>query len=317
MGREVGGIIPYITKGSIANDEPPGELVLVDRPETDEKITRVAGAFVVEATLPTPQSPEGETAGTETPADEPGDHVARMIEVLRRAPTLALPGNRRVTLKNIRRPGRSLSLSAEAMVDHDPAGGTVPLGAAVDAAHEASTGGLPFSSKPVAVLFGPANGPITGRAVLDAAKEANAKNYAHLFAIGFAITAEGRAEIEGGEAALGLPATYVTASMDLQMGDLLRNQRSSQIFAVCGLPEIAVIPLSKAGRRRHTPLAGAAVRPGRVRPDRNENASPRRQRRAGLDAGHAMERYGVPCRSGVLPAHQRLGKPAQGAQGHA
>ncbi len=76
--------------------------------------------------------------------------------------------------------------------------------------------------------------------MLDAAKEANVKGYRHLFVIGFAFTAEARTEIEGGEAALGLPATAVSASMDLQMGDLLRNQRSSQIFAVCGLPEIAV-----------------------------------------------------------------------------
>ena len=42
-----------------------------------------------------------------------------MIEVLRRSPTIALPGNRKVTLKSIRRPGRSLSLSAEAQVDLD------------------------------------------------------------------------------------------------------------------------------------------------------------------------------------------------------
>lgn len=246
-GEETGGIVFRTTLGSLANSERPEEIVVVDRPEENDQITRVTGPFVVEATLPTPQSPEGDAAAPAAPADEPGDHIARMIEVLRRAPTLALAGNRRVTLKNIRRPARSLSLSAEAMVDHDPSGGTVALDAAVDAAHEANTGGLAFSSKPVAILFGPADGPITGRAVLDAAKEANVKGYSHLFAIGFAISAEGRAEIEGGEDALGLPATYVTATMDLQMGDLLRNQRSSQIFAICGLPEIEVIRLPDPG----------------------------------------------------------------------
>lgn len=130
-------------------------------------------------------------------------------------------------------------------MDIDAAGSTVRLDAAVEAAHETNMGGLPFSGRPVAILFGPPDGPITGRAVLDAAKEANVKGYAHLFAIGFAITAEGRAEIEGGEDALGLPATYVTATMDLQMGDLLRNQRSSQIFAVCGMPEIDIIELAE------------------------------------------------------------------------
>ena len=53
-GEEVGGIVPHVTLKSIANDEPPAEEVLVDRPEVDSKITRVSGPFVVEATIPTP-----------------------------------------------------------------------------------------------------------------------------------------------------------------------------------------------------------------------------------------------------------------------
>ena len=36
------------------------------------------------------------------------------------------------------------------------------------------------------------------------------------------------------------PATYVQATPDLLMGDLLKNMRSSQIFSVCGLPEIEI-----------------------------------------------------------------------------
>jgi adenine-specific DNA-methyltransferase len=39
-----------------------------------------------------------------------------------------------------------------------------------------------------------------------------------------------------------VPATYVKATPDLMMGDLLKNMRSSQIFSVCGLPEIDVRP---------------------------------------------------------------------------
>ncbi len=89
--------------------------------------------------------------------------------------------NYKVTPKSIRRPGRSLSLSAEAQVDLDTSGGPVPLAAAIDAAHEANTGGLPFSSVPVAILLiGPADGPVTAKAVFDAAKEANMKGYRHL-----------------------------------------------------------------------------------------------------------------------------------------
>ena len=37
---------------------------------------------------------------------------------------------------------------------------------------------------------------------------------------------------------MGIPSTYVQATPDLMMGDLLKNMRSSQIFSVCGLPEV-------------------------------------------------------------------------------
>jgi hypothetical protein len=37
-----------------------------------------------------------------------------------------------------------------------------------------------------------------------------------------------------------VPATYVQATPDLMMGDLLKHMRSSQIFSVCGLPEIKI-----------------------------------------------------------------------------
>lgn len=244
-GQEVGGIVPHITLKSIANDEPPAEEVLVDRPEADNVITRVSGPFTVEAVLPTPQPLDGEGA-PEPPQDAPGDHVARMIEVLRRSPELRLPGGASVTLKSIRRPAKSLSLSAEAVVEHDPAAGTVALSAAVEAAHEASTGGLPFSQRPVAILFGPPNGAVTARAVLDAAKEANVKGFTHLFVVGFGFTAEAQMELDGGEDALGLPASRVTVTHDLLMGDLLKTQRSSQIFSITGSPEVAVTRLPDA-----------------------------------------------------------------------
>lgn len=240
-GEEVGGIVPHITLKSIANNEAASEEVLVDRPEVDDGITRVTGPFVVEAVLPTPQPIEAD--GVEAPQDGPSDHIARMIEVLRRSPSLRLPGGGSITLRNIRRPAKSLNLSAEAVVDHHAGGGAVPLGAAIEAVHEQNTGGLPFSAQPVAILFGPPNGAVTAKAVLDAAKEANVKGYAHLYVIGFLFTAEARAELMAGEAALGLPASPVEMTHDVMMGDLLKTQRSSQIFAITGSPEIAVTRL--------------------------------------------------------------------------
>lgn len=46
--------------------------------------------------------------------------------------------------------------------------------------------------------------------------------------------------VEDCEQAVGTPSTYVHASMDLVMGDLLRNLHSSQLFSVCGLPDVRI-----------------------------------------------------------------------------
>jgi adenine-specific DNA-methyltransferase len=46
---------------------------------------------------------------------------------------------------------------------------------------------------------------------------------------------------------MNIPATYVQATPDLMMGDLLKTMRSSQIFSVCGLPEVKLRKLKGKG----------------------------------------------------------------------
>jgi len=55
-----------------------------------------------------------------------------------------------------------------------------------------------------------------------------------------------RTTINDCEAAFGVAAEYVQATPDLNMGDLLKTQRSSQIFAVCGRPDVT---LTAAGEK--------------------------------------------------------------------
>src|SRR3989338_3641070 len=112
-----------------------------------------------------------------------------MLEVLRKSPVLRLEGNKTVNLKNVRPPAKTLSLSAEAMV---------------------TNGG----DKPVAFVFGPENGAVSEKLVFEAAKEANAKSYKHLYVIGF-IQPNARGLIENCEQTAGIPATYVQATPDL------------------------------------------------------------------------------------------------------
>jgi adenine-specific DNA-methyltransferase len=162
--------------------------------------------------------------------------AVRMLEVLRRSPVLHLESGKTVKLKNIRRPVRTLSLSAEAEVNGN--GDNKTLADAVVEADELSGKALPLTSKAVAFVFGPENGAVSEKLVHEAAKEANLKHYGHLYVIGFAIQPNARNLIENCEAMGLLPATYVQATPDLMMGDLLKHMRSSQIFSVCGLPDI-------------------------------------------------------------------------------
>jgi len=239
-GEEVGGIVPHITLKSIANNEPPAEEVLVDRPEVDNRITRVSGPFCFEATIPTPVDWEGdgiEDSGAITSEDY-GSFVDRMLEVLRKSPILRLEGNRTVMLKNVRPPAKTLSLSAEALVDATAPGQSPTLPDAVAEAKEKSADLLRLLQKPVAIVFGPENGAVSEKLVYEAAREAHAKSYTHLYVIGFAIRPNARALVENCADVVGVPATYVQATPDLLMGDLLKNMRSSQIFSVCGLPEV-------------------------------------------------------------------------------
>jgi adenine-specific DNA-methyltransferase len=242
-GEEIGGIVPHVTLKSIANDEPPAEEVLVDRPEEKKGITRVSGPFVVEATIPTPVDWEGdgvEDSGVAAIGESHASFIDRMLEVLRRSPMLRLGGNQTVTLRNVRPPARSLSLSAEALVDASAAGQRPSLGDVIDEAEEKRGDRLALSGKPVAIVFGPESGAVSDKLVYEAAREANAKNYTHLYVIGFAVQPHARELIENCEKAAGIAATYVQMTPDVMMGDLLKNMRSSQIFSVCGLPDIDV-----------------------------------------------------------------------------
>lgn len=239
-GEEVGGIVPHVTLKSIANSEPPQEEVLVDHPEEIGTVTRVTGPFCFEATIPTPVDWEGDGEEDSDGQESYGSFVQRMIEVLRRSPVLHLDGGKTIQFKNVRPPAKTLSLSAEAVVDATAPGQKATLTEAVAEADEKNRSMLRLSQKYVALVFGPENGAVSEKLVWEAAKEATAKSYSHLYVIGFSIQANARQLIEKCDETVGIAATYVQATPDLMMGDLLKNMRSSQIFSVCGLPEVKI-----------------------------------------------------------------------------
>lgn len=222
-GEEIGGLVPHITLKSIANDEPPAMEILVDRPEEVSGVTRVAGPFVVEATI-APVQPL-ETAGDdETTVD--GDvsaHIQRMTEVLRQSKTLRLPGNRELVLAGVRRTVDTEYLHAEAKE----------------------------GDKRVAIVFGPADGAISSTLVFEAAREGWFLKFERLYFFGFAIEPGARALIED-EKKLRIPAAYVAVTPDVAMSDLLKTTRASEIFSVTGLPDATVRRAKKKGPEGQT-----------------------------------------------------------------
>lgn len=246
-GEEVGGLVPHITLKSIANDEPPAMEVLVDRPEVDDKVTRVAGPFVVEATIAPAQSLDlhdepqpvsasvdavpgvvpatksstvlqvAEPSGANAGYGDPATHIERMTQVLRLSKTLRLPGNRQLVLADIRRMADSDVLHAE---------------------------GVDAEGNRIAIVFGPQDGAISSNVVFEAAREAYFLKFPHLYFFGFAIQAKARELLED-RAKLRVPCTYVTVTPDVAMSDLLKTSRASEIFSVTGLPDAVV---RKAGK---------------------------------------------------------------------
>jgi len=247
-GEEVGGLVPHITLKSIANDEQPAMEVMVDRPEVNSGVVRVAGPFVVEATIApvqvvdevpaamgsaaAPQSLDDAIGAADAangglsllvsePAARYGDpatHIERMTQVLRQSKTLRLPGNRELVLADIRRMSDSDVLHAE---------------------------GSDAEGRRFAVVFGPEDGAISSDVVFEAAREAYFLKFPHLYFFGFAIQAKARELLED-RAKLRVPCTYVTVTPDVAMSDLLKTSRASEIFSVTGLPDAA---LRKTGKK--------------------------------------------------------------------
>ena len=220
-GEEVGGLVPRITLKSIANNEEPETVTLVDQPEIAKKVTRVCGPFTVEATIQAAMSMEEEGGGPSAPqrqSSSPRAYLDRMIELLRQSKTLQLPRNVSLELENVRPLAEREYLHAEGVARNG-------------------------DEKAIAIAFGPEDGAIGSEYVFNASMEAMQQGFRQLFLFGFAIDAKAREMLDK----LKIPTTYVAVTPDVVMSDLLKTTKTSEIFSVTGLPDVK---LEKAGTRK-------------------------------------------------------------------
>jgi len=221
-GRETGGLVPHVTSSSIANGEDPAVETIVDRPNVLSGVTRVSGAFAVEATIASVQPLETGVDGEHTTSDV-ATHIERMTEVLRQSKTLRQPGNRELTLSWIRRTVDAEYLHAEAKE----------------------------GEKRVAIVFGPQDGAVSAIVVYEAGREAHYLKYDQIYFFGFAVEPNARSMIEE-EKKLRIPAVYVAVTPDVAMSDLLKTTRASEIFSITGLPDFKVRKTKKKGPEGQT-----------------------------------------------------------------
>jgi len=245
-GEEIGGLVPRITLKSIANNEEPEMVTLVDRPEVNNQITRVCGPFTVEATIQaalTLAEEDNQVAEVSKAAINPRAYLDRMIEVLRQSKTLRLPGNVSLELETVRPLADREYLHAEATAKNG-------------------------SEKRIAIVFGPEDGAIGSEYVFNAHTEALQQGFQQLFLFGFAIQAKAREMLEK----LKLPTTYIAITPDVVMSDLLKTSKSSEIFSITGLPDVTLEP---AGNKPDgTPLHQVEVKGLDIfRPDTMETDS--------------------------------------------
>lgn len=245
-GEEIGGLVPRITLKSIANNEEPEMVTLVDRPEVNNQITRVCGPFTVEATIQaalTLAEEDNQVAEVSKAAINPRAYLDRMIEVLRQSKTLRLPGNVSLELETVRPLADREYLHAEATAKNG-------------------------SEKRIAIVFGPEDGAIGSEYVFNAHTEALQQGFQQLFLFGFAIQAKAREMLEK----LKLPTTYIAMTPDVVMSDLLKTSKSSEIFSITGLPDVTLEP---AGNKPDgTPLHQVEVKGLDIfRPDTMETDS--------------------------------------------
>jgi adenine-specific DNA-methyltransferase len=212
--EEVGGLVPRITLGSIANNEQPEMVTLVDRPEINRKITRVCGPFTVEATIQAAitlneEDERQDAIGLKVANNSPRVYLDRMIELLRQSKTLQLPGNVSLELNAVRPLADRECLHAEATT-------------------------MNGTEKRIAIAFGPEDGAIGSEYVFNAQTEALQQGFHQLFLFGFAIQAKAHEMLDK----LKIPTTYIAVTPDVVMSDLLKTSKASQIFSITGLPDV-------------------------------------------------------------------------------
>lgn len=204
--------VKRVTLGSIANEEPPQEIVLVDQPVVNSKKARVSGPFTFEALSRYAINPFGDESSVLAPKQDNSDHVEQLLDALK---TMGIPraGAKPSSISELASIEGIGSLQAEGVADLD--------------------------GKPTrfAVSIGPKFGPITIAQVQEALT--SSLGYGLVVFAGFAVSPDAAEKLAVGKIGAS-PVSLLLANPDLLLGDLLKNTKSSQTFKLYSAPDVRV-----------------------------------------------------------------------------
>jgi len=198
---------------------------LVDQPEIDRSVVRVAGPFTMEAVMPaedvlasespvggTPERLQsfGDAADSEAEAVNAEAYLEKMLRLLK-ADGVRFPNNVEMQFEELELSGGEF-LHAEG--------------------EWAGDNGKP---RRVAVSFGPEHGPVTSYQVQNAIRQAFMRGVHELVFAGFSFDAQAQADIQSDpNPEVRVHLAHITP--DVNMGDLLKETSSTQLFTVFGSP---------------------------------------------------------------------------------
>jgi adenine-specific DNA-methyltransferase len=215
---------------TIAASAPQEELV--DKPEVHSGVVRVSGPFTVEGIQPIEETLESEMpiggvpdemeTFTEDVPTNAEAYLEKMIRLLRQD-GVRFPDNKVVQFSRLDPVTNSL-LHAEG-----------EWGSGIEIPMTVPTKFTP--GRRVAVSFGPQYGPITAKQVEECLREAYRRAYDDLVYAGFSIDGAAQAIVqEDSNPKVRCHLAHIRP--DVNMGDLLKDTPSSQLFTVFGLPRV-------------------------------------------------------------------------------
>jgi adenine-specific DNA-methyltransferase len=201
-----------VTLGSIANSEPPEEIVLVDQPIVNSKKTRVSGPFTFEALSRYAVNPFEEQTSLSGPKHDNSDHIEQLLDALK---VMGIPraGAKPYPIKELEQIEGIGSLQAQGIAELDG------------------------KQTRFAVSIGPKFGPITISQVQEALT--SSIGYGLVVFAGFAVSPDAAEKLTLGKIGAS-PVSLLLANPDLLLGDLLKNTKSSQTFKLYSAPDVRI-----------------------------------------------------------------------------